>query len=162
MFINPMIAIEQGWIRNVPKHCIQPNAIDIPISKLFELDQTDVFDVETKLHRNRKQLTINDDGKYWMQKGVYDFTTEVYVEVPKGIVGWLISRSTLNRNGVMIQSGLYDSGFNGPVCGMMYNISGLMSIQHESRVAQFILAESDSVGAYTGGYNVKEGEQWIK
>ena len=162
MFINPNIAIDKGWLRNVPDYCIQPNAIDVPINGIYELKQADVFDVETKTHRSRKRLNVDDDDKCWLQSGVYDFISEVYVEIPEGAVGWLITRSTLNRNGVFVQSGLYDSGFKGPVCGMLYNISGLMSIHQNSRVAQFLLAESDNVGVYAGGYNVKEGDQWVK
>ena len=41
---------------------------------------------------------------------------------------------------------------------MLYNLIGHTLIQPESRVAQFIMASSDSFGKYMGGYNTDEGQ----
>ena len=81
----------------------------------------------------------------------------MYVEVPEGYVGWLHTRSTLNRNGLLVHSGLYDSGFKGPVCGMLYNLGGWSEIEPGTCFAQFIIAPSNSEGIYAGGYNQEEG-----
>ena len=38
---------------------------------------------------------------------------ENIVSIEEGYAGFVITRSTLNRNGVFITSGLYDSGYHG-------------------------------------------------
>ena len=63
----------------------------------------------------------------------------------------------------MVHSGLYDSGFKGPICGMLYNhVAGNVYMTPGTCVAQFIMAESKSEGLYSGGYNVEEGSTWFE
>ena len=162
MFINPKIGIKEGWLRNIDEKNIQPNAIDITADQIWKVAQHDA-DITSKRHRNRNTISVNEKGTWNLFQGVYDFASETYVEIPEGIVGWLRTRSTLNRNGIIVHSGLYDSGFKGPVCGMLYNmVAGNVYITPGTCVAQFIMAASDSEGVYAGGYNVDEGKTWFK
>ena len=158
MFINPKQAIEKSWIRNVKDEWIQPNAVDISADKLFEMNSKTLFriDEDSKTHRERTEVPIIKD--YWtLNPGTYDFASNVYVEIPEGIVGWVVVRSSFNRNGVYLGSGLYDSGYKGPICGTLY-VHGTAGLKCGTPVGQFILAKSDSHGTYAGGYNVPEGE----
>ena len=75
-----------------------------------------------------------------------------------GIAGYLITRSTLNRNGVFIQSGLYDSGYKGPVQCILYNLFGITVLEPGIPVAQFVFVDAPSGHAYAGGYNTEEGQ----
>ena len=162
MFINPKKGLKEGWIKNVNENNIQPNAIDITADQLWKVSQMDA-DITSKRHRNRNAVNMNENGVWNLFTGVYDFASETYIEVPDGIVGWLHTRSTLNRNGLIVHSGLYDSGFKGPICGMIYNlVAGNVNITPGTCVAQFIMAHSDSAGSYSGGYNVKEGSTWFE
>jgi len=70
----------------------------------------------------------------------------------------LITRSTLNRNGAFIISGLYDSGFYGPAAGTIYNFGGMTLIELGARVAQFVVAEAENDFPYDGSYNTKQGD----
>ncbi len=171
MFINPKKAIREGWLKGVPEADIQPNAVDIAVETLWEIDVDSKFYLwhNDKNHRTREELKPTQLGTeshayqdMWkFKKGkVYDFMSPAYVEMPKGVVGWLVTRSTLNRNGVFVLSGLYDSGYKGHINGILYNKCGESWVQPGSRVAQFIMAASDSEGLYTGSYNVNEGELW--
>tara|TARA_Y100001963_G_C6777869_1_gene448274 strand:+ start:1747 stop:2256 length:510 start_codon:yes stop_codon:yes gene_type:complete len=159
MFINPRHAIEEGWLRNVNESDIQPNAIDIPVKEIYKVDES-VFSINKsgKTHRTRNKVSARENS-WIIDKGVYDWVSDVYIEVPEGYVGWLHTRSTLNRNGLIVHSGLYDSGFKGHVCGMLYNLSGTADIEPNTCFAQFIIAPSDSEGVYEGGYNVEEGSK---
>tara|TARA_A100001391_G_C5058222_1_gene275310 strand:+ start:1417 stop:1914 length:498 start_codon:yes stop_codon:yes gene_type:complete len=162
MFINPKKGIEEGWIKNVNEKNIQPNAIDITADEVWKVAQHDA-DITSKRHRNRNTISTNERGYWNLFQGVYDFASETYIEVPEGVVGWLHTRSTLNRNGIMVHSGLYDSGFKGPICGMLYNhVAGNVYMTPGTCVAQFIMAESKSEGLYSGGYNVEEGSTWFE
>ena len=68
--------------------------------------------------------------------------------------GWLIARSTLNRNGIFITSGLYDSGFENYIGGVMHVRCGPATIEKGARIAQFIFVEAETVRMYDGEYNV--------
>ena len=158
MFINPKQAIENGWIRNVKDEWIQPNAIDISADKLFQMNPESLFVIneKSKAHRARNEVDVKKN--YWiLDTGVFDFASNVYVEIPDGVVGWVVVRSSFNRNGVYLGSGLYDSGYKGPICGTLY-VNGATEIKQGTPVGQFIFAQSDSHGTYAGGYNVTEGE----
>lgn len=86
-----------------------------------------------------------------LSKGVYEFVTKHNVEIAEGEAGWLIPRSTLNRNGNFITSGLYDSGYKGVLGGVMH-ISALTIIERNARIGQFVLVNSESTGLYEGSY----------
>ena len=159
MFINPKNAIEEGWIRNVKDQWIQPNAIDISADKLFKMNLKTLFriDENSKMHRDRIEVPLTPENYWILDTCTYDFTSDVYVEVPKGIVGWVVVRSSFNRNGVYVGSGLYDSGYKGPICGTLY-VYGVTGLKCGTPVGQFIMARSDNYGTYAGGYNVDEGK----
>jgi len=162
MFLNAQKAVDEGWLRGVDPSDVQPNAVDIAVTGISEVNKNADFALmkDSKKHRG-VNVVQPQDGEWILDPGhAYDFTSPAYVEVPKGVVGWLVTRSTLNRNGVFVLSGLYDSGFKGHVCGILYNLIGTTYMEVESRVAQFIMAPSDSVGMYAGGYNTGEGQQW--
>jgi|GEM_PF-910578 deoxycytidine triphosphate deaminase len=161
MFLNPKQAIDEGWLRGVPLDHVQPNAVDIRAGELYKVRKDSDFELyhEKKSHRARDKVDDTAEALWSLKSNnVYDFVSPAYVEMPDGVVGWLVTRSTLNRNGVFVLSGLYDSGFKGHINGMLYNLIGHTLIQPESRVAQFIMASSDSFGKYMGGYNTDEGQ----
>lgn len=68
------------------------------------------------------------------------------------------TRSTLNRNGVTVTSGLYDSGYEGHIAGMIHNTSFETILEPHMSIAQFIMADAMSAKMYAGGYNHKKDE----
>jgi len=159
MFINPKVAVENGWIKNINEDWIQPNAIDISADKLFKMDILSPFYIgdNEKNHRDRDEVAEDASDIWTLDIGVYDFVSNVYVDMPENTVGWVRVRSTFNRNGINVGSGFYDSGYKGPICGTLY-VNGISQIKQGTPVGQFIFAHSDSEGFYAGGYNVNEGE----
>ncbi|MAH46862.1 hypothetical protein CMI37_13615 [Candidatus Pacearchaeota archaeon] len=160
MFINPKTAVKKGWIENVKDSWIQPNAIDISADKLFKMNLATVFYIgdDKKTHRVRQEVQAGIVNNTWeLEPGSYDFVSNVYVNIPEGMVGWVRVRSTFNRNGVNVGSGFYDSGYKGPICGTLY-VTGITRMKQGTPVGQFIFAESDSEGIYAGGYNAEKGE----
>ena len=159
MFINPKIAVQNGWIQNVQDTWIQPNAVDISADRLFKmnLDSTFYIDTSNKSHRDREEVISNQDGVWELTPGSYDFVSDVYVDMPEGTVGWVRVRSSFNRNGVNVGSGFYDSGYRGPICGTLY-VTGITKMKQGTPVGQFIFANSESEGLYEGGYNTKKGD----
>lgn len=165
MFINPITAINEGWIKGIkdPQKQVQPNAID------FTLDEVRWLDSKTpaKITESMKQMRdcpvfATDELGMWTLSGgqVYDGTSEIYVEVPEGVAAILYTRSSFTRNGIFITSGLYDSGFKGQIGFTIYTIGGNLIVAPGTRIGQIAFVKSDSAGVYAGGWNHKQGTHY--
>lgn len=89
----------------------------------------------SKTHRLKEKLEPNADGMFELKDNeVYDFISESTIEIKEGEAAWLKTRSTLNRNGISINSGLYDSGYSGVIGGVISIKGGDAKIQKGARV----------------------------
>lgn len=175
MFINPKTAIERGWIAgNINEKHIQPNAIDFTLDTLYKINATDTFIIaeSAKLMRKSNQVVheelvhssfVEGTQGWWLQpNSVYDGTSEFVVDIPEGVAALLIVRSTLNRNGLFITSGLYDSGFKGHIGVAIHNRLGDAFLEKGVRIGQIIFVASENAGVYSGGYNHEKGTHWTE
>ena len=73
---------------------------------------------------------------------------------------YLLLADSLKKNlpDLWIQSGLYDSGYKGPVQCMLYNLFGITVLEPGLAVAQFVFVDAPSGRTYAGGYNTEEGQ----
>lgn len=172
MLLNPKIAIEQGWITRVETEQIQPNAIDFTLDKAFEIG-CEPFRLykSQKEHRKSTELAPIESHYPYPTTMVFpikgktsvDCMSNMFVKLPEGVCAKLIIRSTLNRNGLFLTSGLYDSGFQGNVgCVLHNNSEGVAFIEKGACIGQIEFYASDSEGVYKGGYNTEEGQHWKK
>ena len=83
-----------------------------------------------------------------------EIVMENIVSVGEGYAGFVITRSTLNRNGLFITSGLYDSGYHGVMAGCLHVRVGPAKIKKGTRVGQFILFEAETLSMYDGSYGI--------
>lgn len=172
MIINPKIAIERGWIvGNFTEDNIQPNGIDFTIDDLYELDplqSTFELSVDGKTHATwvkkstldfyHKSDAARSDSWHLLPNSMYDFQSNFRVVLPEtGVSALLIARSTLNRNGLFITSGWYDSNFEGQISGMLRTSSVSATIARGSRIGQIIFMESEAAKAYNGQYQGNAG-----
>jgi deoxycytidine triphosphate deaminase len=140
-------------ITEVQSQDVQPNAIDLRLKKVFViLPDVFVIDEERKKHRSNKEIFPDPDGYFTLSPGKYEVVMENEVSIAEGEAGWVITRSTLNRNGVYITSGLYDSGYNGVVAGVMHVNIAPMKVKQGTRVAQFLLFKAEALHSYDGDY----------
>lgn len=176
LFINPKHAIAEGWITHPDcstvqdwedKKFISPNAIDFTVDIIHGVHTQNQFIINEngKAHRGGNLIhpIVDRQSKeeYWnLTSTLYDGTSKMSVVVPEGIVSWCIPRSTLNRNGMFILSGLYDSGFSGSLGFMLYNLGGQTKLGVGTRVGQIIFATSENANMYEGGYNTEHGKSW--
>lgn len=174
MFINPKTAIEKGWITGLanPEKQIQPNAIDFTADKAFTVAIEYAYvSEEGKQMRGSEPAALTKSSMTWSPeppewkdwwaipgRDMLDFLSDVYVDLPEGVAAQLVIRSTLARNGLILTSGLYDSGFKGHIGFLLHNLHSQPAfIAPGTRVGQIIFVRSDSAGAYAGGYNHKKG-----
>jgi deoxycytidine triphosphate deaminase len=146
-----------SWLSQWVADQVQPNAVDIKIDKLFEMnsDNTFVIDETSKTHRGATEIQPDADGYFVLQPGKsYEFVAEGTVSIGEDEAGFVITRSTLNRNGVFITSGLYDSGYRGVMAGVIHNVGGVSKIAKGARIGQFLLWKAEAVSTYDGDYGV--------
>lgn len=131
---------------------MQPNAIDVRVEKIFKINNCTFAINEIEKH-HRGSVEVKPLGGSWtLEPGSYEVVMENQVVVGEGEAGFLIARSTLNRNGVFITSGLYDSGFAGNLAGVMHVTCGPMIVDKGTRVAQFLLFKAETLHQYNGDY----------
>jgi dUTP pyrophosphatase len=82
---------------------------------------------------SRQNIIIPDFGS-----GVFD--TGVHVEIPRGYVGFLKSKSGLNVKHSITGEGVIDSGYTGSICVKLYNDSRIpYSVKKGDKLIQLVI-----------------------
>lgn len=159
MMIHIAAQDTQSTLTNVELTDIQPNAVDLRVEKIFRMDLDKTFVIgeengkEIKQHRGSTELNPDNEGYWYLNPGSYEIIMENIIDVGPDEAGWVITRSTLNRNGLFITSGLYDSGYHGVMAGALH-VSAPAKIKKGTRVGQFLLFTSQSLKKYDGDYGI--------
>lgn len=170
MIINPQKAIDAGWVTGIasPKVQVQPNAIEFTMDMCEMMLEGNTFTInrDGKTHRGTIGMeptqNRNDHRLYWhLSPGqMYDVSSNVSVDLPENVALLIIIRSTYSRNGMFLTSGLYDSGYKGPVGAALHNLYGESRIEVGERLGQAMFVTAESAGMYAGGYNHEAGTHW--
>lgn len=143
----------KSLLTSVKEGDVQPNAVDLRLGKVFKLSQsTFMIDEKEKKHRGSYEVQPDANGYYNLPEGHYEVIMENMITVGEGEAGWVITRSTLNRNGVFLTSGLYDSGYDGVMAGVMHVSVGPMRIQRGTRIGQYLSFNAEALHKYDGSY----------
>ena len=96
--------------------------------------------------------TINLDGvEGWLlYKGVYDITFNEGCDIPDNRVAFIKQRSSLYRNGAIINSPVFDPGFKTDNMGTLLYVHETIFIEKDARVAQIYFHECASAEKYDG------------
>lgn len=65
----------------------------------------------------------------------------VCVEIPKGCVGFIMGRSSLNKKGIACLTGVIDSGYTGEIAVILNSIGALARIKKGDRIAQLVVTK---------------------
>ena len=112
-----------------------------------------------KVLKDKTQLTtytsidpIKLDGvEGWLlHEGVYDITFWEGCNIPENRVAFIKQRSSLYRNGAIINSPVFDPGFKTDNMGTLLYIHETIFIEKDARVAQIYFHECDSAEKYDG------------
>lgn len=144
-------------LTNVQGEDIQPNAIDLRAQKIFKINQ-ELFtiDEDQKIHRGSVEVDVAEDGYWFLEPGTYEVVMSNIVEVAEGEDGFVITRSTLNRNGVFITSGLYDAGYHGTMAAAIHVTTGPMKIKPGTRIGQYLCFKAETLHKYDGDYGLNK------
>ena len=140
-------------LTNVQSGDSQPNAVDLRLGKVFKILPTlFVISEERKQHRTTEELIPDQDGYYFLHPGSYEVVMENIITVGENEAGWVITRSSLNRNGCFLTSGLYDSGYSGVMAGVLHVAGGPTKIQKGTRIGQYLNFDAEMLSKYEGSY----------
>lgn len=135
---------------------IQPNAVDLRLGKVFKI-LPEVFEIENEYKRHRGSYEIMPDSKgvFYLEPGHYEVVMENKITVGSNEAGWVITRSSLNRNGLFLTSGLYDSGYSGVMAGVLHVTIGPAKIRKGTRIGQYLSFDAEMLKEYDGSYGLK-------
>lgn len=135
---------------------VQPNAVDLRLGKVFKINEENVFEISNdhKSHRGTIEVVADQDGYFHLDPGHYEVVMENIIHVGEGEAGWVITRSTLNRNGCFLTSGLYDTGYHGVMAGVLHVTVGKARIKKGTRIGQYLSFDSEALHSYDGDYGL--------
>ena len=142
-------------LTSVKDEDVQPNAVDLRLGKVYII-KNEVFEVtnDTKKHRGSEEILPDMEGFYTLEPGAYEVVMENIIHVGENEAGWVITRSTLNRNGCYITSGLYDSGYHGVMAGVLHVTCGAARIKQGTRIGQYLSFDAETLHSYNGSYGI--------
>lgn len=138
---------------------VQPNAVDLTIDKVWALEKG-VFMLAGDSKHSLPRRAVNPivrqtDGNevFRLKSGMYIIVFEQTVQIGPAEAGIVVGRSTLMRNGVWLESALYDSGYRGHMhAGLMVAPSIEFIFPRGERLAQFVCMEAEALSQYAGTY----------
>jgi deoxycytidine triphosphate deaminase len=129
---------------------VQPNGVDLTLDTVFEQTGPGRIGRDSKTIGDRRELTATD-GAYDLSPGGYVVRYDERIHIPDDHVGFLYPRSSLLRNSCMLDTAVWDAGYEGRGEGLL-EVYHDISIEAGARIAQLVLADAEHVGAYDGSY----------
>ena len=129
---------------------IQPNGVDLTLDTVFEQVSAGEIRQGGKTIGDRRECEIS--GKFYdLQPGGYIVRYGERIHIPENHIGFLYPRSSLLRNSCMLDTAVWDAGYEGRGEGLLEVYHGI-EIEPGARIAQLVLASADHVGEYDGSY----------
>jgi len=120
---------------------VQPNGVDLTLGAVFEQVEAGRIERGDKTVGRRREL---DPGGYVARYGER-------VRIPEEHVGFVYPRSSLLRNSCMLDTAVWDAGYEGRGEGLL-EVHHTVELQRGARIAQLVLAAADHEGTYDGSY----------
>ena len=145
MIVDPNLMALTGVVRISEFSKIQQSGIDVSLKSIKKIIG---IGPEKPIYAE----VSGDSGLFELEgHSAYDFECNEYIEVPNDMVALLIVRSTYNRKGAFITTGLYDNGFKNFIGGVIHTTIPF-SIPINERIAQIVLIRSEHFAQYEGQY----------
>lgn len=156
MIINPKEIVEKGYIENMEggNFEVQQNGIDITLGSA-EIINGGFLGVDKREVKSYTEMLLDPENNYhFSPEYAYSVNFQQSIKVPDNMCAQIVQRSTLNRMGAFIVSGVYDSGFNN-IIGAVLRTSAPVVIEKGARIAQIVFTKADPASLYSGIYQGK-------
>lgn len=134
----------------------QPNGIDLTLSDVFEQIDAgrvgrDGKEIGDRRGCNPESLTEDEEPTYYLEPGGYIVRYGETVSIPDGHIGFVYPRSTLMRNSCMLNTAVWDAGYEGKGEGLL-QVHHDIELERGARIAQLVLARANHDDTYDGTY----------
>ncbi len=132
---------------------VQPNGVDLTLGAVFEQVEPGRIGREDKTVGDRRECEPVETAPptYRLDPGGYVIQYGDRVRIPEGHVGFIYPRSSLLRNSCMLDTAVWDAGYEGRGEGLL-EVYHTVELEAGARVAQLVLARADHEGTYDGTY----------
>jgi len=129
---------------------VQPNGVDLTLAAVFEQVSPGRIGRGGKTVGERRECAA-DAGVYHLDPGGYVIRYGERIHIPEGHVGFLYPRSSLLRNSCMLDTAVWDAGYEGRGEGLL-EVYHDIELERDARIAQLVLAEAAHEDRYDGSY----------
>ncbi|MFB6082485.1 MAG: deoxyuridine 5'-triphosphate nucleotidohydrolase [Halanaeroarchaeum sp.] len=134
---------------------VQPNGVDLRLDSVLEPVEPGELTREGTSVGEREPVGTESIGPgregYVLPPGGYILQYEDTISIPEKHVGFVLPRSSLMRNGAMLNTAVWDAGYTGRGEGLLQVHHGIV-LEPGARVAQLVLAAADHDRTYDGSY----------
>jgi hypothetical protein len=95
-------------------------------------------------------IMLEGNEGWLLHDGVYDITFNEGCKIPENRVAFIKQRSSLYRNGTIINSPVFDPGFETQNMGTLLYVHEPLFIEKDARVAQIYFHECNGAELYNG------------
>ncbi|MFB6091592.1 MAG: deoxyuridine 5'-triphosphate nucleotidohydrolase [Haloquadratum sp.] len=142
---------------------VQPNGVDLTLGDVLEQVEPGRIGKDGKTIGAREPVepvestdTAGTDV-FRLDPGGYVLQYAETISVPDEHVGFLYPRSSLLRNSCMLNTAVWDAGYEGKGEGL-FQVHHPIRLERGARVAQFVLAEAAHHDRYDGSYQGERTE----
>ena len=97
-------------------------------------------------------MSLDGSTGWLLYAGVYDITFNEGCKIPDNRVAFIKQRSSLYRNGAIINSPVFDPGFETDFMGTLLYVHETLFIEENARVAQIYFHECTPAEKYDGQF----------
>lgn len=135
---------------------VQPNGVDLTLEAVYEQREPgrigqDGKEIGERQVLESEQVAADAPEAYYLTPGGYVVQYAETVRIPENHVGYIYPRSSLLRNSCMLNTAVWDAGYEGKGEGLL-EVHHDIEIERGARIAQLVLAEADHDGTYAGSY----------
>ncbi|MFD1512683.1 deoxyuridine 5'-triphosphate nucleotidohydrolase [Halomarina rubra] len=133
---------------------VQPNGLDLTLEAVFEQVEPGRVARGGKSVGERERveaLSGPDDTVYRLSPGAYVVRYEQVIRIPDDHVGFVYPRSSLLRNSAMLNTAVWDAGYEGRGEGLL-QVGHELELEAGARIAQLVFARADHEETYDGDY----------
>lgn len=135
---------------NLSPEQVQPNGVDLTLGAVFEQTSPGRIGTDGKSIGDRERVE-SDDGSYRLEPGGYVVRYAEHISIPDDHVGFLYPRSSLLRNSCMLDTAVWDAGYEGRGEGLL-EVHHTVELEAGARIAQLVLANAAHEDTYDGSY----------
>ena len=156
-YLKKMIE-EEGLVQNYVdlERQLTPNGMDLTVEKVERIKGKGSIDFTNENREIPDTEPVEKTNGWWdLEEGVYKITLNEIVDIPKNLVGYAFTRSSLLRSGCHIQNGFWEAGYNGKSeCLLVVENPEGLNLEEDARVLQIAFKEIEEVEeGYKGRYS---------